>query len=87
MSARTRFLALVAAVAAIAVGLVVAGLEGGPGITDTPVYRTYGERIASGDVPYRDFVSRVPAGCAGCRSSLPALVIVDETATTRPSRR
>ncbi len=38
--------------------------EGGPGISDTPVYRTYGERIASGDVPVPRLPRRVPAGRA-----------------------
>src|SRR6478609_2464819 len=62
MKTRTALLVLFATVAAIAVGLVVAQLEGGPGITDTAIYRTYGERIASGDVPYRDFVIEYPPG-------------------------
>ena len=48
--------------AAMAAGLFIAGLEGGPGISDTLVYRSYGERIASGDLPYRDFVVEYPPG-------------------------
>ena len=61
MSTRTAFLALVAVAAALAVGLVVE-LEGDPEISDTPVYQFYGERIAGGDVPYRDFVVEYPPG-------------------------
>jgi len=44
------------------VGLVVANLEGDPGISDTPLYRLYGERMASGEVPYRDFGVEYPPG-------------------------
>ena len=62
MTSRVVVLAVVAASAAMFVGLFVAGLEGGPGIEDTPVYRTYGERITSGDVPYRDFAVEYPPG-------------------------
>ena len=62
MTARVATLTCLAAVVAIVVGIFVAGFEGKPGITDTPVYRTYGERIASGDVPYRDFVVEYPPG-------------------------
>jgi hypothetical protein len=72
VTSRTAFLALVAAMAALAAALVV-GLQGGPGISDTPVYRTYGERIASGDVPYRDFVVEYPPG-ALAPFVVPALV-------------
>ncbi len=39
-------------------------LHGGPwddgAIVDTPVYRAYGERIAAGEVPYRDFAVEYP---------------------------
>ena len=38
MTTRTAFLALIAAMAALAVGLVVEQLEGDPEISDTPVY-------------------------------------------------
>ena len=62
MTTRTAFLALIAAVAALAVGLFVAELQGDAVISDTPVYRYYGERIVSGDVPYRDFRVEYPPG-------------------------
>ena len=62
MTTRTAFLALIAAVAALAVGLFVAELQGDAVISDTPVYRYYGERIVSGDVPYSDFRVEYPPG-------------------------
>ena len=43
-------------------GLFVAEIEGGPGISDTGVYQRYGERMARGDLPYRDFVVEYPPG-------------------------
>ena len=46
----------------VAAGLFVAHLEGGPGISDTGVYQRYGERIAAGDLPYRDFAVEYPPG-------------------------
>jgi hypothetical protein len=53
---------LLAILAAAAVGLFVAVLEGGPGISDTGVYQSYGERIAGGELPYRDFAVEYPPG-------------------------
>ena len=46
----TRAAVLVVAAAALSmlVGLFVADLEGGPGIVDTPVYMSYGDRIEDG---------------------------------------
>ena len=38
-------------------------------ISDTPVYRTYGDRIVDGQLPYRDFAVEYPPG------SLPAFVL------------
>ncbi len=62
MTMRLVLLAGGVAAAAIAVGVFVSSLEGGPGITDTPVYRLYGERITRGEVPYRDFAVEYPPG-------------------------
>jgi hypothetical protein len=50
----------------------------GDAVTDIPLYRTYGERIADGLVPYRDFGFEYPP------LALPALVLpalVTETTT------
>jgi hypothetical protein len=41
----------------------------GDAVTDVPLYQTYGERVASGLVPYRDFAFEYPPG------ALPALVL------------
>lgn len=73
MSPRVALLVVVAAMAAMATGLFIAAIEGGPGISDTPVYRFYGERIAGGDLPYRDFGVEYPPG-ALVAFLLPALV-------------
>jgi len=63
VTSRVALLMILAAAVAMMVGLFVAGIERGPGtLTDTPVYRLYGERIASGDLPYRDFVVEYPPG-------------------------
>ena len=54
-------------------------------IVDTPVYQNYGDAMWRGEVPYRDFACRVPAGRAavllpagvqggGERRQLPAVV-------------
>ena len=48
----------------------------GDAVTDIPLYRTYGERIANGLVPYRDFGFEYPPGraararAAGARDGL-----------------
>ena len=56
--------------AGLAAGLLLAsGLVGEPGISDTAVYQRYGERIAAGDLPYRDFRVEYPPG------ALPAFVV------------
>ncbi|MSO94519.1 MAG: DUF2029 domain-containing protein [Thermoleophilia bacterium] len=66
--------AVLAAAAGLLAGLVlVSGLAGSPGISDTPVYEAYGERIADGDMPYRDFRVEYPPG-ALIPFVLPALV-------------
>jgi hypothetical protein len=41
----------------------------GDAITDIPLYRTYGERVADGRIPYRDFPFEYPPG------ALPAIVL------------
>ena len=51
-----------------AVAVTVAWQWSGDAITDIPLYRAYGERIANGLVPYRDFPFEYPPG------ALPALV-------------
>ncbi len=65
-----RLLALAGVVAALGAGLLLqSGRVGEPGISDTPVYERYGERIADGGVPYRDFRVEYPPG------ALPAFVV------------
>ena len=64
---------LVAILAVAAAELFVAHLQGGPGISDTGVYQRYGERIAGGDLPYRNFAVEYPPG-ALVPFVLPALV-------------
>ena len=53
---------------AAAVAVTAAWQSSGNAITDIPLYRTYGERVANGLVPYRDFGFEYPPG------ALPALV-------------
>ena len=53
----------------VAVAVTVAWELLGEAVTDIPLYRTYGERVASGLVPYRDFPFEYPPG------ALPALVL------------
>jgi uncharacterized membrane protein len=63
MRPRQRIAIALAILVAVAAGILVAtGVEGQPGISDTPVYERYGERIVSGDVPYRDFRVEYPPG-------------------------
>ena len=54
---------------AVAVLVTVAWELAGDAVTDLPLYRTYGERVADGLVPYRDFGFEYPPG------ALPALVL------------
>jgi Glycosyltransferase family 87 len=54
---------------ATAVAATVAWELLGDAITDIPLYRTYGERVAGGPVPYRDFPFEYPPG------ALPAIVL------------
>ncbi len=65
--------ALGAAVGVAAGLLLVSGLVGAPVISDTPVYQGYGERMAAGQVPYRDFRVEYPPGALPV-FLLPALV-------------
>lgn len=71
MRGRVPLDALVAAAVFVATAaLVTAAWQwSGNAITDIPLYRTYGERIANGLVPYRDFGFEYPPG------ALPALVL------------
>jgi hypothetical protein len=54
---------------AVAVAATVAWQLSGDAVTDIPLYHAYGERIAGGLVPYRDFAFEYPPG------ALPALVL------------
>jgi Glycosyltransferase family 87 len=54
---------------ATAVVATVAWQRSGNAVTDIPLYHAYGERIAGGLVPYRDFAFEYPPG------ALPALVL------------
>ncbi len=54
---------VVASLAAAAAAVVLtSGFVGDAGISDTVVYRQYGERMAAGDLPYRDFEVEYPPG-------------------------
>jgi hypothetical protein len=66
--------AALGAAAGVAVGLLlVSGLVGAPGISDTPVYQGYGERLSAGRLPYSDFRVEYPPGALPA-FLLPALV-------------
>jgi hypothetical protein len=54
---------------AVAVAATVAWQVSGNAVTDIPLYHSYGERVAGGLVPYRDFGFEYPPG------ALPALVL------------
>jgi len=68
---RPSSIALVAAAVFVVVAVIVtvAWEVLGDAVTDIPLYRTYGERVAGGLVPYRDFAFEYPPG------ALPALVL------------
>jgi len=53
----------------VAVAATVAWQVSGHAVTDIPLYHAYGERLAGGLVPYRDFEFEYPPG------ALPALVL------------
>jgi len=57
----------------VAVLVTVAWELLGDAVTDIPLYRTYGERVADGLVPYRDFPFEYPPGALPALA-LPALV-------------
>jgi hypothetical protein len=63
--------AVVAGLAFVATAVVATVLWelSGNAVTDIPLYHTYGERIAGGLVPYRDFAFEYPPG------ALPALIL------------
>jgi hypothetical protein len=64
----------IAVVVALDTGaLLMTGRLGGPGISDTPVYAGYGERMTSGGLPYRDFAVEYPPG-ALIPFAVPALI-------------
>jgi len=68
------FVVVLGAVVGLAAGLLlVSGATGEPGISDTPVYERYGERLAAGDLPYRDFRVEYPPGALPAFAG-PALV-------------
>jgi hypothetical protein len=62
-------LAASAVFVAVAVAATVAWQVSGHAVTDIPLYHSYGERVAGGLVPYRDFGFEYPPG------ALPALVL------------
>jgi len=74
--------ALAAAVfVALAFGVAGAWERSGEQVTDLALYRAYGERIAAGDVPYRDFRFEYPP------AALPLLVAPALTTSTRDGYR
>ena len=73
MTVPTRFTSAAAAAAAAVFLLAFAALHGGrfddAEIVDTPVYERYGEAMADGQLPYRDFRPEYPPG------ALPAFLL------------
>jgi hypothetical protein len=59
--------------------VTVAWERSGRAVTDVPLYHTYGERVADGLVPYRDFAFEYPPGALPA-IALPALVTGSESA-------
>lgn len=68
---------LAALFAALALASAWAWDASGEQVSDVPLYRTYGERLADGRVPYRDFRVEYPPGALPALA-LPALVSESE---------
>jgi len=70
---------------AVAVAITVTWQLLGEAVTDIPLYRTYGERVAGGLVPYRDFAFEYPPGALPFLF-LPALVTDSRRLSSSRSR-